>query len=134
MVCIAGASIVKYYCSQVNRKFGSTILGPLFVIVMVIMTVVGLVTVPLVKVYKFEYKELSNYQVIKSPDAVIIDLTNSNAKTGYYKLVKFNTYRAVMEFGDSTKIFEKIEKGFYGDVLYRSYVWSNPPYKYFNRE
>jgi len=63
-----------------------------------------------------------------------VDISNSTIKNRGDKLFKYNTYRAVTEFNDSTKIFEGVERGFYGNVLVRFYVWSNPPYTYYNKE
>jgi hypothetical protein len=78
--------------------------------------------------------EIVNPQILRSSDAIIIDLTNSPNYKGYNSLMKFNSYKAVMEFGDSTKIFFLADKSFYGGSLNRKIVWSNPPYKYFNKE
>lgn len=136
LVSLVGALFVNVYCEKHNQRFGSTWMGPIFVVFLLVSLIFGLVLIPLVRTYKVEYREISNYQVLKSPDAIIIDLTNSTAKVSNYsnKLLKYNTYRAVTEFGDSTKIFEGVERGFYGTNLLRFYVWSNPPYKFFNRE
>jgi hypothetical protein len=110
-----------------------TFIGPICVLLFATSFVSGLVLIPLLRPYKVEYKEITNYQILKSNNAIVIDLTNSNAKMSD-KLIKYNSYRAVTEFGDSTKVFEGIERGFYGDVLLRFYVWTNPPYNFYNRE
>lgn len=119
-----------------KKSFGETWIGPICIVVLLVSFIFGIVAIPLLRTYKVEYREIGNYQVLKAPDAVIVDLTNSNAKISDFsnKLLKFNSYRAVTEFNDSTKIFEGIERGFYGDALLRFYVWSNPPYKFYNRE
>jgi len=132
-LCLLGIILTKNYCLKNNKKFGSTYSGPIFVVVGAIMAIVGLFFVPLLRTVKVEYKEVENCQIVKAPEAIIVDLTNANIKT-WYKLVKFNSYRAVTEFGDSTKIFEANEKSFYNASMNKSYVWSNPPYKYYNRE
>ncbi len=118
-----------------GKEFWDTWLGPFFVVVLLVSFIVGLVAIPLLRTYKVEYREITNYQILKSSDAIIIDLTNSNAKiSDFNNLIRYNSYRAVTDFSDSTKVFERMRKGFYGDVIIRSYVWSNPPYKFYNQE
>jgi energy-coupling factor transporter transmembrane protein EcfT len=136
LLSLVGILLVNNYIAKRGKKFGSTWMGPIFVVVLLVTIVFGLVALPLLRAYRVEYREIVNYQVLKSSDAIVIDLTNSNAKVSDLsnKLIKYNSYRAVTEFQDSTKIFERIERAFYGDVLYRTYAWSNPPYQFFNRE
>lgn len=136
LLSIVGIILVSNYITKRGKKFGNTWIGPICIVILFITIVFGLVSIPLLCTYRVEYKEIVNYQVLKSPDAIIVDLTNSNAKLNDFSnnLLKYNTYRAVTEFSDSTKIFEGIERAFYGDVLRRFYVWSNPPYNFFNKE
>jgi hypothetical protein len=136
LLSIVGIIFVNKYISKRGKKFGDTWLGPVCAVILGVSFIFGLAAIPLLRTYRVEYREIVNYQVLKASDAVIVDLTNSNAKISNYsnKLLKYNTYRAVTEFNDSTKIFEGIERGFYGDALLRFYVWSNPPYKFYNRE
>lgn len=136
LISLIGILFVNTYCKNHKEKFGNTWLGPIFVVFLLVSFIFGLIMIPLVKNYKVDYREITNYQILKSEDAVIVDLTNSNAKISDLsnKLIKYNSYRAVTEFQDSTKIFERIERAFYGNAVLRTYTWSNPPYKYFNRE
>jgi len=133
VICIIGAILVKAYSARNNKQFGTITMGPGFVAIGCVVALVGLLLFPLLKTIKVEYKEVKNCQVIKAPEAIIIDLTNANVNA-WSKLVKYNSYRAVTEFGDSTKIFEANEKSFYNTSIVKYYVWSNPPYKYYNRE
>lgn len=136
LISILGIIFTNVYCEKHNQRFGSTWVGPVFIVLLLVSTIFGLIMIPLVRTYKIDYREITNYQILKSEDAVVIDLTNSNAKISDLsnKLIKYNSYRAVTEFQDSTKIFERIERAFYGNAVLRTYTWSNPPYKFFNQE
>jgi hypothetical protein len=136
LLSFVGILIINAYVTKRGKKFENIWIGPICIFVLSISAVFGLIALPLLRTYRTEYKEIVNYQVLKSPDAIIVDLTNSNAKMNELnnKLIKYNSYRVVTEFTDSTKIFEGIERAFYGDALRRFYVWSNPPYKFFNYE
>jgi len=136
LISVLGIIFTSVYCEKHNKRFGSTWLGPIFIVFVLVSLIFGLIMIPLVRSYKIEYREITNYQILKSNDAVIVDLTNSNAKISDLsnKLIKYNSYRAVTEFQDSTKIFERIERAFYGNAVLRTYTWSNPPYKFYNRE
>lgn len=136
LLSLVGILLVNNYIAKRGKSFGSTWMGPICVVILLVSFIFGLVAIPLFRTYRVEYREVTNYQILKSSDAIVIDLTNSNAKVSNFsnKLLKYNSYRAVTDFGDSTKVFEGIERGFYGDALLRFYVWSNPPYKFYNRE
>ena len=118
-----------------QKSFGSTWLGPIFVVVLIVSVVFGLGLLPCVRPLSTEHVEMRNCIKLKSSDAVIIDLTNSPDNwTTFENLKKFNTYKAVTEFSDSTKIFREIERSLYRVPVYNRVVWSNPPYKDFYRE
>jgi hypothetical protein len=136
ILSIMGILLTERYIAKHGKKFGDTWIGPACVFFLLVGIIGGLIMIPLLRTYTTENREIVNYQVLKSSDAIIVDLTNSDAKVSNLsnKLLKFNTYRAVTEFGDSTKIFEVCERSFYRAVMYRYYVWSNPPYKFYNRE
>jgi hypothetical protein len=136
LLSIVGIQLVNNFITKRGKNFGDTWKGPICVLTLLVSLVIGLVAIPLLRTYKIEYKEIINYQILKSPDAIVIDLTNSNSDISDFSnnLIKYNSYRAVTEFSDSTKIFERIERSFYGNTLFQSWVWSNPPYKYFNQE
>ena len=74
-----------------------------------------------------------NAEVIFNENAVIMDLANS-PQAKYQTLFKLDKYKSVMEIGDSTRFFMKLEKSFYGAILTRDLVWSNPPYNIYNFE
>jgi hypothetical protein len=129
---IIGIILVKQLS---NKSFGSTWLGPIFVVVLLVSVIFGLGLLPCVRTVRTEYVEMHNCIVLKSTDAIIIDLTNSPDNwTTFENLKKFNTYKAVTEFSDSTKIFREIDRSFYNVPVNNRVVWSNPPYKDFFRE
>jgi hypothetical protein len=118
-----------------QKSFGSTWLGPIFIVALLVSVIFGLVVIPLLRTVNTEYVEMHNCIILKSKDAVIIDLTNSpDSWTTFENLKKFNTYKAVMEFSDSTKIFREIDRSFYHVPVNNRVVWSNPPYKDFYKE
>jgi hypothetical protein len=132
VLSIVGIVLVDRFA---NKAFGSTWLGPIFVVVLLVSVIFGLGLLPCVRPLSSEHVEMHNCIILKSKDAVIIDLTNSPDNwTTFENLKKFNTYKAVTEFSDSTKIFREIERSFYNVPVYNRVVWSNPPYKDFYRE
>jgi hypothetical protein len=135
LISVLGIIFTNVYCEKHNKRFGNTLVGPISVIVLVVDLIFGLALIPSIRVVKTEYAEMHNCIILKSRDAVIIDLTNSPDNwTTFENLKKFNTYKAVTEFSDSTKIFREISKSFYNFSVYNQVVWSNPPYKDFYRE
>ena len=107
------------------------------IVLIIISVAFGLLFCPLVFVNDHQdVIELKNYDVIKAKNGLILDLVNTDFSSGYPEgnLRKFNSYRAVTEYSDSTKFFVVIEKSFYGINLITEYTWSNPPYDKFNKE
>jgi len=126
---------IVFVHSFAKKSFGETWLGPIFIVVLLVSVIFGLVLIPLLRTVNTEYVEMHNCIILKSNDAVIIDLTNSpDSWTTFETLKKFNTYKAVMEFSDSTKIFREIDRSFYHVPVNNRVVWSNPPYKDFYKE
>lgn len=75
--------------------------------------------------------EIQNYNIIKSKNAIVVDLTNSKLITSFSyinELKKFDTYDAVTNFSDSTKFYIVYEKSFYNVTGNKYIAWSNPPY------
>lgn len=99
----------------------------------IVSLVFGLIVLPLTLIDHKQYQEISNCQVLESGEAIILDMTNSPNKP-WNELKKFNSYRAVTNIGDSTKFFEEKHKSFYGVTVNSYIVWSNPPYREYNRE
>jgi len=127
-------AIILIFKNSTKESFCESWVSSFFFIIFAGSFIFGLLLIPLTITYKVEYREIINYQFFKASDVIIVDISNSTIKNRGDKLFKYNTYRAVTEFNDSTKIFEGVERGFYGNVLVRFYVWSNPPYTYYNKE
>lgn len=97
----------------------------------------GVFLLPLLGTDHEHIKEIKNYSIIKSENAIVIDLANSGLSSGFSyidELKKFNTYNAITNFSDSTKYFIVYKKSFYNLTIDKYIVWSNPPYANFKKE
>ena len=118
-----------------NKKILDTWLGSICLFILIMSTVIGLGFGVAFNVVKTEYKEMNDCIVNKSPNSIIIDLSDSPQKRNCFEsFKKFNSHKAVTEFSDSTKIFLEIQKSLYNIRVYNNIVWTNPPYKNFNKE
>lgn len=133
IISIIGMLYIKY---RLKQDILGTAMGSLFTFLSILVVIVGILVFPLTLVNHCQYKEFKNYEIARLDNVIIADVENSKlSEESINNVVKFDTYRAVTTFSkDSTKVFLKLEKGIYGNVLYRSIVWSNPPYNvYYER-
>ena len=135
------SSIIAFICLIIiavfktsGRKIRDHVLAIAACVILLFDGVFGFGVISALRPIKTEYVELTNYGIIKSDNAVVIDLTNSSYKDEYNPLRIFNTYDMVTSFSDSTKFFMEHRKSFYGVNVYSYVTWSNPPYKNFNRK
>lgn len=102
-------------------------------IFIIIFTLFGLTILPLAVSVQTHHQEITNYDLVKTQESVIIDLVNSPERN-YIDLYKFDRYRSVMGINDSTKFLWEKDKSFYGMTTDKRIVWSNPPYEIYNRK
>jgi hypothetical protein len=133
--------IIAFFCLIIiavfktsGRKIGDHVLAIAACVILLFDAILGFGIIPSVRAVETEYVELTNYGIVKSKNAVVIDLSNSSYRDDYNPLRIFNTYDMVTSFNDSTKFFMEHRKSFYGFNVYSTVTWSNPPYTNFNRK
>lgn len=129
LVTIVLSAIIGMFIVKAIKKDLDNVMGLVCGIIAVVVGIGGLIIIPMVSLAKTEKIEITNHLIIKNSVAVVLDLTNSPEYESIYNiLVKFDTYKAVTEIGDSTKYFILRKKSFYGIEINKEVVWSNPPY------
>lgn len=96
---------------------------------------IGLLLVPSLATDHYEYVDItSDVQVSITESMIAVDLSGCDQSSYTMNSKIFNSYKAVTEFNDSTKIYFKIGKSFYGGTQSRKVLWSNYPYEKYNGE
>ena len=133
LLCIFTMIAVKAYY---GGKIIENLVGFMAAFVLCLTALFGLIMIPSLKPIKTENTEITKGIIFfKYPEAIIIDLSNSpDGKYFEQKFIKFNSYKSVTEFSDSTKFFRQTERSFYNLPTGNNVVWSNPPYKDFYKE
>lgn len=100
---------------------------------------IGLILTPLLRTYKTEYIELTNYKILKNEHSLVIDLSQSPEvnEDYFYDIQKvniFHDHELVETSADSIKFFLEKQKNFYSITMDKQIVWSKYPYNTYNHE
>ena len=123
---ILGVAIAKRLSP---KRFWNNHIGPICLIAFFVSLIFGLILLPALEPVSKKYVEITNHQGFISRNGIVVYLPDSETK-----FVKFDSYKAVTSFRDSTKIFEEQEKIYYNVTVYSHIEWSNPPYTTYNPE
>lgn len=136
LIIVALCAIILVFYKRILKKHPlETFFGGFWMFLGGVLCFIGLIIMPLCKDYKTNYIELTNYQVLKSPHAIILDVTNCPQKLGlsidYNKLIKFDNHELVEIYNDSIKFYIEETRSFYHLLMDRKIVWANPEYKFY---
>ncbi len=97
------------------------------------------ILVPLLKDYKTDYIELTNYKILKNEHSLVLDLSESseainNLSLRYSSAKIFRDHELVETPTDSIKFFLEKQKSFYGLTMSTQIVWSKYPFNTYHRE
>lgn len=128
--------MVIFIFSDINISSKNPVISTICIMCLLVSGVFGLGVIPITTPYKTTCEQIYGYNIIKSSDAIILDLTNSSIHKLYktMPLIKYSSYSIVTSYSDSTRFYLKHEKSFYGVSLDKYIVWSNPPYSQYNNE
>jgi len=110
--------------------FFESILGVSAFICICVSIMFGFIVLPLLVEDKIEKQLIEEYEVIKGKNAIILDFSIDNKNL----IKEYDSHKAYMEIGDSTRFYFITYKSFYGNNLRHDVIWRNPPYENLNLE